>query len=183
MAKKGQVIENKVTGERVSFLETSADNNGKRLRFLLSVRPKGFVTVAHIHPSQDEHFSMKQGQLRVQKNKETLQLLAGQELLIPKGIPHQWWNDSDSETAELEVTFTPAGKMEVFLEQYYGLANDDKCDEQGTPHFLQIMAFGNEYELFVAGPPITLQKVMSTVLGNIARLLGYKKCYKKYGAM
>lgn len=180
MARKGQIIENKITGEKVTFLETSADTNGKHLRFLLTVKPKGFVTVNHIHPSQVEKFEMKKGELKVLKEKETLYLKAGQTFTIPKGVSHQWWNESAVEIAELEVEFSPAGKMETFLEQYYGLANDGKCDKNGTPSFLQIMSFGNEYELFVSGPPLIIQKIMSFVLGGIGRLLGYKKFYPQY---
>ena len=180
MAHKGKVIENKVTGERVTFLETSAESGGKRLRFLLNIKPKGFVTVNHVHPNQEEKFEMKQGKLKVLKAKESFYLEPGQTTTIAKGIGHQWWNESETEEASLEVEFTPAGNMETFLEQYYGLANDGKCDDKGTPSFLQIMAFGNEYQLFVTGPPIMVQKIMSAVLGNFALLLGYKKYYKRY---
>ncbi len=182
MATKGQVIENKVTGERVTFLETASDSDGNRLRFLLSVKPGGFVTVNHVHPSQHEKFEMKKGVLKVLKGKETLYLKSGEDVLIPKGTPHQWWNESDSEIAELEVEFTPAGKMEIFLEQYFGLANDDKCDAKGTPVFLQIMSFSNEYELYISGPPVFIQKTMSAVLGSVGRLMGYKKYYPHYAA-
>lgn len=182
MARKGQVLENRITGEKVTFIETSAESNGKRLRFLLTVRPKGFVTVNHIHPNQHEKFDMKRGVLKVLRGKETLYLNSGETVTIPKNLPHQWWNESENDEAELEVEFVPAGNMETFLEQYYGLANDNKCDAKGTPSFMQIMAFGNEYQLYVSGPPVVLQKIMSSVLGNIAYLFGYRKYYDRYSA-
>ncbi|MBA4853790.1 cupin domain-containing protein [Emticicia sp. BO119] len=180
MAQQGQIIENKVTGEKVTFLATAADTDGKYLRFRLNVKPQGFVTVNHVHPSQDEKFEMKKGKLKVLVGKKEFFLIPGETTLIPKGIGHQWWNESPDEEAEMEVEFTPAGNMETFLEQYYGLCNEGKCDAKGTPAFMQIMSFGNEYELFVSGPPIGVQRVMSAVLGSIAHLMGYKKYYAQY---
>ena len=50
MATKGNVIENPVTGEKVTFLETAADTNGELLRLELAVGPHGFLAVPHIHP-------------------------------------------------------------------------------------------------------------------------------------
>jgi hypothetical protein len=49
MVRKGQVIKNKVTGEKVTFIENAADTTGKRLRFILHIEPPGFVIVNHIY--------------------------------------------------------------------------------------------------------------------------------------
>lgn len=182
MAFKGQTIRNKITGEQVTFLETAADTNGERMKFLLEVEPKGFVTVNHFHPGQEEKFLMQEGELKVQLGKNTMTLKSGEMLTIAAGQSHQWWNISDTNKAKLEVTFTPAGNMETFLEQYYGLANDDRCDANGTPPFMQVMSFSNTYKLYVSGPPLIIQRIMSAVLGPIARLMGYKKFYPAYAS-
>ncbi|QHT66959.1 cupin domain-containing protein [Rhodocytophaga rosea] len=101
-------------------------------------------------------------------------LIAGEKLVIPKGVPHRWWNHSLSEVAEMKVIFEPALNTETFLEQFYGLSNDDKTKKDGSPHFLQLMTWVNEYQVFIQGPPLQLQVLMGYILGGIGRLLGFK---------
>jgi hypothetical protein len=42
------------------------------------------------------------------------------------------------------------------------------------------MAMANTFEIYIAGPPLPVQKIMSAVLGGLGRLMGYKRFYKKY---
>lgn len=80
----------------------------------------------------------------------------------------------------MKVIFEPALNTETFLEQFFGLGKDNKTKPDGTPPFLQIMAMANKYEIYISGPPLAIQKIMSTILGGIARLIGYKSHYEKY---
>jgi quercetin dioxygenase-like cupin family protein len=180
MAIKGQSISNSKTGERITWIETFKDSNGKRLVFDFSVAPKGKLPVVHFHPKQTETFEINSGKFCIKVGKELKQLNAGDKFMVDKGIPHQWWNPSDTQTAEMKVTFEPALNTEVFLEQFFGLSNNGKTKVDGTPAFLQIMAMTNEYEIYVAGPPLPIQKFLGFTLGRIARLLGYKKYYEQY---
>lgn len=52
MASKGQSIENKITGEKITWLETAKESKGKVLRFDFCVRPKGVLPVRHLHPNR-----------------------------------------------------------------------------------------------------------------------------------
>ena len=52
MAPQGDVVENTLTGERVTFLETVGDTGGDLLRFEYALPPGWFVP-AHIHPRQE----------------------------------------------------------------------------------------------------------------------------------
>lgn len=179
MASKGQSIENTITGETITWLETAKDSQGKLLRFDFLVRAKGALPVRHLHPRQEETFVMTRGILKVEIDGQTHQLRAGEQITIPKGAPHQWWNEGD-EAAQLTVTFTPALNTETFLEQFFGLCNSGKTSADGTPGFLQLMAMVNEYELYVAGPPLPIQKIMGVLLGGLARLAGLKKFYPEF---
>ena len=78
------------------------------------------------------------------------------------------------------VTFQPALNTEIFLEQFYGLGNANRTKADGTPSFLQIMAMINTYQIYVAGPPLRLQKILGWLLGGLAQLLGYKRFYAQY---
>lgn len=181
MAKRGQSLENKITGEKITWLETAQDSQGRVLRFDFQVRPQGKLPVRHLHPNQDETFAMQAGTLKVEVNGKVSHLQPGESLTIAKGVPHQWWNDGD-QAAQLTVTFTPALNTETFLEQFFGLCNSGKTQADGTPTFLQLMAMVNEYELYIAGPPVPIQKLMGVVLGGIARLAGLKKFYPEYSS-
>ena len=63
MIRAGDVIENPVTGERIVFLETSAETNGEAVVFECFVKPSGFVAKPHVHPSQTELFEILEGSL------------------------------------------------------------------------------------------------------------------------
>jgi hypothetical protein len=58
---KGQTLVNPVTGERMTFVETAAENGGERVVIELHADPGGSVAAAHVHPSQWETFSVVSG--------------------------------------------------------------------------------------------------------------------------
>lgn len=180
MAKQGNSIENKVTGEKFTWLETAADSKGERLCFDFEIAPLGHVPVAHIHPNQTETFEIKKGTLWLKMGSNEQFLKPGDKVTIPKNVAHEWKNPSENERTEMTVTFEPALKTETFFEQFCGLANDGKTKPDGSPALMQIMAMANTYEIYIAGPPVPVQKVMGWVLGGLAQLMGHKKFYPQY---
>jgi quercetin dioxygenase-like cupin family protein len=179
MAKKNQTIHNPVTGEKITWLETSADTGGRYLLFDFEIKQGGKVAVRHIHPLQDETFTIQKGQLKLEMNGHTKIYHAGDMVTVPKGTPHEWWNSGDG-ALQMQIRFAPALKTEIFFEQFFGLAHDGKTDHNGSPTFMQIMAMCNEYSIYVAGPPLFVQRLMGTTIGGIARLTGRKKFYPQY---
>lgn len=181
MATKGQTIKNKITGEEITWLETSSDTNGESLTMHFSVAPKGKAPVRHIHPEQNEIFEeVIRGTLKVSHDDEMKILRAGESLTVKKGVPHQWWNNSENDYLEMKITMKPALNSEVFFEQLFGLANDDKTKKDGTPKFLQLMTMINSYKIYLAGPPLALQKMLGNTIGRVAAWFGYKSFYEKY---
>jgi quercetin dioxygenase-like cupin family protein len=180
MATSGERIVNNKTGESITWLETAADTHGQRLAFEMGVVPGGSLPVSHCHPNQSETFEISQGVLHFSLGKRVFRLGPGERLVVPPSAAHRWWNESETTPVVGKVIFEPALNTEVFLEQFYGLSNDNKTAADGTPAFLQLMAMLNEYHLQVAGPPLFLQKLMGYVLGGLARLLGYRKFYPAY---
>jgi hypothetical protein len=108
----------------------------------------------------------------------------GEEAVVPPGTPHRWWNEADEE-ARVLVELRPALNSEIFFETVYGLARDGKADESGVPSLLQqaVTLNGvNKGEIYLAWPPIPVQKVFLAALAPVGRLLGYKDHYPKYSA-
>ena len=74
---------------------------------------------------------------------------------------------------------------EIAFETIYGLARDGKTNKDGVPNVLQfaVMLSGvNRGELYLAHPPIPVQKTLFAALAPVGRLLGYKDHYPKYSA-
>lgn len=175
MAIEGQIITNKVTGEKLKYLRTSKETNGRLTQFVLWVSPKGFMPVRHLHPTQSETIEVISGVFKVECDGVIKHMQPGEKFTIEKGKPHQWWNDSEEETVQAIFTIEPANKFEVMQEQIFGI-----CNAKGKLGFLQIMVMAKEYDMVIAGPPIFIQKIMSAVLSPIGRLLGYRKYYAEY---
>jgi quercetin dioxygenase-like cupin family protein len=182
MAQAGQSIENRCTGERITWIETAENSKGARLRFDFSVAPGGKLPVTHLHPGQSETFELSNGVFQVTVKCQERTLKPGDMIRIAPGETHTWRNPSASETAHLTATFEPALNTETFLEQLFGLANDGKTKPDGAPPFLQIMAMVNRYEIFIAGPPVFIQRIMGWTLGAAARLIGYRAFDSRYSA-
>ena len=88
----GDTIENPVTGERVTFLATSADTDGDAVVIETVVRPDGFVAAAHVHPSQSERFAVAAGQLGLKVGRKKMTLGPGEVATVEAGTAHRFWN-------------------------------------------------------------------------------------------
>src|SRR5687767_13715956 len=64
MAYAGQVIENPVSGEKLTFIQTAAETNGELLELELELTPDGHVPGAHQHPEQTETFHVLEGTMK-----------------------------------------------------------------------------------------------------------------------
>jgi len=63
MVRIGDVIDNPVTGERMTFLLTGRETAGELLSIDMRVRPGGFIPSEHIHPEQEERFLITNGEI------------------------------------------------------------------------------------------------------------------------
>jgi quercetin dioxygenase-like cupin family protein len=188
MAHRGETIENPLTGERMTFLKTTADTSGRSFEFEF-VAPPGWAVSEHIHPHQHERTQMVSGVLSGRVAGEEFRLVSGEVRVVPSSVVHAWRNPSDQEEARFSVEFSPALKMESGFETAWALARDGKATKAGLPkNPLQLVVFANEHkdEVFLTRPPIPVQKALFAVLGLLApvgRLLGYRATYSRYGAL
>src|SRR5918998_2867919 len=87
MIRKGDTIENPVTGERVTFLETSAETGGELVLIETTVAPDGFVAAEHIHPYQSERFEVIEGVVEFRLDAETVVAREGDVVMVEAGRP------------------------------------------------------------------------------------------------
>jgi quercetin dioxygenase-like cupin family protein len=79
MIRKGDTIENPITGERVRFLKTSAETGGELVLIDTTVAPNGFVAAEHVHPYQSERFEVLTGEVEFRLEGEHVIARAGED--------------------------------------------------------------------------------------------------------
>ncbi len=83
------------------------------------------------------------------------------------------------------VEVEPALEAEGFFETVYGLARDGKIGANGQPHPLQVavlLAGRHRGEMYLARPPVVIQKAFATIAAPLGRLLGYRNRYPEYSS-
>lgn len=62
------------------------------------------------------------------------------------------------------------------------MASVGRCDANGAPPFLQIAASARWWDMYLAGPPVTLQRVLFAALRPLAKARGYQPSYERFSA-
>jgi quercetin dioxygenase-like cupin family protein len=176
MTRKGDTLEHPVTGEKITFLETSEETDGEYALAELHVRPHGFVAAPHIHPFAQEAFEISSGTFALVVDGAERRVRAGERATVPAGTAHAWWNAGEDEGVAI-VEFRPALKAEGFFESFFGLAQDGKVSQRtGLPNVLWLASIFQTYRdfVYIARPPLLVQRAVFTPLGALAKLLGYR---------
>jgi quercetin dioxygenase-like cupin family protein len=142
MIRTGDTIHDPVTGERITFLATSADTDGEALVIETVVQSHGFVAAAHVHPAQSERFAMVDGTLGMKARRKKLTLERGEVFTVEPGTPHRFWNAGEDEV-RFVCEVRPALQFESLLETMFTLAADGKTNRKGMPNPLRLAALPN----------------------------------------
>ena len=137
MIRSGDTIHNPVTGERITFHQTSADTNGEAVVIECTVQPDGFVAAAHVHPSQTERFAVIDGRLGMKVGRQRLVLERGDVTVVEPGKAHRFWNSGDDEV-RFVCEIRPARQFESLLETMFVLATEGKTNKKGMPNPLRL---------------------------------------------
>ncbi|MEQ3551830.1 cupin domain-containing protein [Pseudonocardia nematodicida] len=92
---------------------TGADTNGAYSLFEYVVPPGLGGPPTHVHSREDELFTCVQGRVIVELDGEPHELGVGDSLLMPRGVPHVFYNPFEDETRIVAVVSPPG------LENYY----------------------------------------------------------------
>lgn len=178
MAKQGDEIANARTGQKMIFLQTGKETNGQLLE-IESFNPKSVMREPiHVHPKQESAAKVISGKLHFMVNGKEQIIGPGENINIPAGAPHCFWNEDDTEAHSVQQ-FSPALHIDAFFESYFSLANDGKLSDKGMPPFLQLPLMGLKHknEIRVTNPPWPLQLLTYWILAPISFLMGYKDSY------
>lgn len=168
-------VENPVTGERFRFHDPPDVPATDPLAFDLWAPPGMTPLGAHVHPEQDEVFTVREDAVELSRRGEVGQVDAGETVTVPAGTPHTWWPAGETEL-HLAVRFEPGLASEAFLRDLAALARAGRVGDDGVPGPLQVAALYDAYGygvMHLASPPLVVQKTLFATLAPVARWRGY----------
>jgi mannose-6-phosphate isomerase-like protein (cupin superfamily) len=171
----GEEIVNVRTGQRMVFRATADDSDGRELVIeCWSPRhPAGEPhEPVHTHPRQEKRFRMVDGELMVNIDGVTRTMGAGDEVVVPAGVRHSFWNASEAE-AHYWQEFRPALRSAEFFSTLFALARESREGRRGTLQLL-VSAARFQNEIMVTNPPPWMQRPMFAALKPLAKVLRVK---------
>ena len=120
---------NPATGEWIEYTAVAEDNNGGLVRFTWRSVPGGVIS-EHIHPNQEEQFTIVSGEATFTVNAEQHIATAGQTIVVPTGVPHSEGNLGTVEITGV-VELRPALHTKEFHEALAGLVAGGRTSPRG----------------------------------------------------
>lgn len=128
----------------------------------------------HYHPSQDEHFEVLDGTVAVRAGAQERTLAAGETIDIPRGTPHQIWNQG-AEPARVVWQTRPGGRTGQWFASIDRLHREGRVARNGMPGPLAFAALLTEYDdvFRLAVGPEPLVRGGLALLAPLGRMRGY----------
>lgn len=130
--------------------------------------PEGSPPPKHLHPAQDERFTILEGRLTTKVDGVERELGEGEVLEIPRGSVHQMWNAA-SVPARVKWETIPAGRTEQWFSEVDALQREAG---DGRPSPLAFGAlldeYGDTFKLAVGPQPV--MGPLTKALGALGRL-------------
>ena len=173
MAWAGQEIENPEIGERLRFVRTAADTDGQLLETEQWLMPGGSGGTLHVHPEQEERFTVIAGALRVRIGRKQLEFGPEETAVVPPGTPHVFENASP-QTTHFRGEVRPALRTEDFLERLAALARQSGAtpEQRLSPLALAPLVLEYRREVRLPGVPAIVQRTAIGLLALISRWRG-----------
>jgi mannose-6-phosphate isomerase-like protein (cupin superfamily) len=178
-----EVIHNPVSGETIVIRHSAAQTGGGLLAWDLRLAPGGRVPSGHIHPGQEERFTVREGRLRFRIAGRTVVVGPGESVVVPAGTAHHFANAGPVE-ALVYVETRPALQMEQLLRAAAGLAQEQRRRVSAMPRPVDLMLFMREFRAEVQAPYLPA-RLVGMVVGAAARLaetLGADQRYRRLRA-
>jgi 1,2-diacylglycerol 3-beta-galactosyltransferase len=113
----GRVICNPMSGERIVIRQSAEQTGGRLLSFDLFLPPGGHVPARHAHPSQEERFTVVEGQMRFRLGwRRRIVANPGDTIVVPPGTAH-WFGNAGEGVSLARVEVRPALRLEEVFER------------------------------------------------------------------
>ncbi len=166
----GRVIENPISGERIVIRESGARTGGELLSFDLYLPPGAHVPATHVHPLQEERFTVVAGRMRFRLGRRTILAGPGQTVVVPAGSAH-WFGNAGTQTSHARVEVRPALRMEELFETTEALASSGRLFGTRLPRPTDLALVMLEFRREIAVPnlPASLVAALLAPLAWLAR--------------
>jgi mannose-6-phosphate isomerase-like protein (cupin superfamily) len=169
----GRVIENPISGERIVIRESGADTDGRLLSFDLYLPSGAHVPARHVHPAQEERFTVVRGRMRFRLGRKTIVAGPGQTIVVAPGTAH-WFGNASAEVAQARVEVRPALRMQELFETTEAMGRAGRFLGTRLPRLsdLALVLLEFQRELAVPDLPASLVRALLAPLAWLARRRG-----------
>jgi mannose-6-phosphate isomerase-like protein (cupin superfamily) len=139
----GLELVNPVAGTTTVFTATAESTGGAYVEVEVTYPPNSAPPPRHLHPAQDEQFTLLSGSMHGQRGDEPLDVAAPGGFDVPRGTPHLMASGADG--AVVRWRTSPAlrtGEMFVALWQ---VARDHDWAPDGMTLFGVVSQYGDEF--------------------------------------
>ena len=170
---EGRVIVNPISGERVVIRVSGAQTGGELLIFDLYLPPGAHVPARHVHPVQEEQFTVLAGQMRFRVGRlgrRSILAHPGETVRVQAGTAH-WFGNPGSQTSHARVEVRPALRMEELFETTEAIGQADRGGGTRPPRLTDLAHVVLEFQREVAVPhvPAFLVNVLLAPLAWLGR--------------
>jgi mannose-6-phosphate isomerase-like protein (cupin superfamily) len=165
----GLILENRHTGERLT-LRRVPHGNEVWLEVKGSLPPHREGPPMHIHVMEDEEGKVQSGTLSAVINGRQLTMGPGEDMLIPRGAVHRWWNAGD-EPLEVGGYAKPVVDLDQYLQAVFEIVN---AAPKGRPSlfYLAHAALRHRRTQTLLMLPRPIQAVLFRVIVAVGTVLG-----------
>jgi quercetin dioxygenase-like cupin family protein len=151
----GRVIDNPISGERIVIRESGEQTGGRLLSFDLFLPAAGHVPAGHVHPIQEERFTVIAGRMRFRLGRRTVLAAPGDTVRVPPGTAH-WFGNAGLEPVHARVEVRPALRMEELFDTTEAMALAGRLRLPGTrlPRLSDLAYVLLEFQREVAVPSV-----------------------------
>ena len=139
----GTELINPKAGTKTVFTATAATTDGDYVEIEATYPPNSAPPPLHLHPSQDETFTILAGSLTGVCGDEEFTVSAGDVLQIPRGTPHKMQALGDG--AVLRWRTAPALRTGEMFCALWEVARDNDWEPNPLQLFEVISGFGDEF--------------------------------------
>jgi quercetin dioxygenase-like cupin family protein len=141
-----RTIENPVTGQRATFVETASDSGGARTVMDVETSPGGGV-LSHRHGDHEELIEVIAGEIEVTAGGVARRHHAGETVVIHAGEIHSWRNPSADRMLMFRGTMTPGHPgFETVIRVSFGLGREGELRAGGLPRRFADLALLTDWD-------------------------------------
>jgi quercetin dioxygenase-like cupin family protein len=142
----GTELANPVSGTRTVFRATSTSTSGAHVEVEQTYPPHSARPPRHLHPAQDEHFTVVSGSLHAVLGEVEHDLLPGEQLDVLRGTPHRMWATAEGPTVVI-WRISPALRTDQLFCGLWSAASEAGFEPDPMRAYQVTLRYAEEFQL------------------------------------